>query len=45
MSIVSIDRSVVDRKVAEIHEDTVWNILSEQGAERAVTRLIDTLSE
>lgn len=45
MSIVSIDRSVVDWKVAEIHEDTVWNILSEQGAERAVARLIDTLSE
>lgn len=45
MSIVSIDRSVVDRKVAEIQKDTVWNILSGQGAESAVSRLIDTLSE
>lgn len=45
MSIVSIERSVVDQKVSELHKDSVWNILNEQGAERAVSRLIDTLSE
>lgn len=45
MSHVSIDRKVVDRKVSEIHKETVWNILNNQGAEKAVSRLIDTLSE
>jgi len=45
LSYVSIDQKVVDRKVSEIHNDTVWNILNEQGAEKAVSRIIDTLSD
>lgn len=45
LSYVSIDQSVVNRKVSEINDDMVWNILSEQGAEKAVSRLIDTLTK
>lgn len=45
MIYVSIDQKVVEKKVSEINEDTVWNILNPQGAERAVLRLIDILSK
>lgn len=45
LSYVSIDQKVVDKKLSEINEDTVWNVLNAQGAERAVLRLIDILSE
>lgn len=44
LSYVSIEQKVIDRKVSEIHGDSVWNIRNEQGAEKAVSRLIDTLS-
>lgn len=45
LSYVSIEQKVVDRKMSEIHSDSVWNIRSEQGAERAVSRIIDVLSD
>lgn len=45
LSHVSIERSVVDKKISEINDDTIWNIFSEKGAEKAVVRLIDTLSK
>lgn len=45
LSYVSIDQKVVDRKVSEIHDDTIWNVLNEQGAEKAVARLLDILSD
>lgn len=45
LTYVYIDQKVVEKKVSEINEDTVWNILNPQGAERAVLRLIDILSE
>lgn len=44
LSYISIDQKVVDKKVSEINKDMVWNILNEQGAEKAVSRIIDTLS-
>ncbi len=45
LSHVSIDRRVVDRKVSEVHKETVWNIFNEYGAEEAVALIIDALSE
>lgn len=45
LSYVSIDQKVVNRKVSEIHNDTVWNILNEQGAEKAVSHLVDILTD
>lgn len=45
LSYISIDQKVVDKKVSEINKDTVWNILNEQGAEKAVSWIIDTLSD
>ena len=45
LSYISIDKKVVDKKVSEINKDTVWNVLNAQGAECAVLRLIDILSE
>lgn len=45
LSYVSIEQKVVDRKVSEICDDSVWNIRSERGAEKAVSQLIDTLSD
>lgn len=44
LSNVSIDQKVVDKKVSEIHDDTIWNIRNEQGAEKAVSKIIDILS-
>lgn len=45
LSYVSIDQTVVDQKVSELNNDTIWNIRNEQGAGKAVSRLIDTLSK
>lgn len=45
LSYVSIDQKVVDKKVSEIHDETIWNMCNEQGAEKAVSRIIDTLSD
>lgn len=45
LSYVSIDQEVVDKKVSEIHDDTVWDICNEQDAEKAVLRIIDILSD
>lgn len=45
LSNVSIDQKVVDRKVSEIQDSTIWNIRNEQGAEKAVSKIIDTLTE
>lgn len=45
LSYVSIDQKVVDKKVSEIHDETIWNICNEHGAEKAVLRIIDTLSD
>lgn len=45
MSPVSIDVSLVDKKISEINKNTIWNLLSEQGAEQAVSVLIDALSD
>lgn len=42
---VSIDRGVIDKKISEINDDTIWNMLSAQGAETAVLRLIDILTD
>lgn len=45
MSPVSIDVSLVDQKISEINKNTIWNLLSEQGMEQAVSVLIDVLSD
>ncbi len=44
MSHVSISRNVIDKKVSDINDDKVWNILSRKDAEKAVSQLIDMLS-
>lgn len=44
MSLVSIDRSIIDKKISELKNESIWNLLNEEEAERAISVLIDILS-